>query len=84
MKNLLWAPVMTFAVTSVAGLTGCSASGQRRPEPGMAFSPESREKRIVAHAYNSGFPLSHDSYNAISVASDGKIYYVLSTESVDT
>jgi hypothetical protein len=84
MKHLSCAPVMAFAVMSVAGLTSCRASGQRRPEPAIAFSPESRERRILAHAYNSGFPLSHDSYNAISVASDGKVYYVLSTESVDT
>jgi hypothetical protein len=53
-------------------LAGCSAGGERH------------SGRIVAHGYNSGFPLSHDSYNAISVASDGKVYYVLSTESVDT
>jgi len=42
------------------------------------------DKRITAHAYDSGFPLSHDSYNAISVASNGNVYYVLSTDSVDT
>jgi hypothetical protein len=34
--------------------------------------------------YDSGFPLSHDSYNSISAGSDGKIYYVLSSESIDT
>lgn len=52
-------------------LAGCSAAGSHKQE------------RITAHAYDSNFPLSHDSYNAISVASDGKVYYVLSTESVD-
>ena len=30
-----------------------------------------------------GFDLAHDSYNGISSASDGKIYYVLSSQSID-
>ena len=38
---------------------------------------------LVARTFNSGFQLSHDSYNGINAASDGKIYYVLSSESVD-
>lgn len=33
--------------------------------------------------YFSGFELAHDTYNAISAASDGKIYYVLSSESYE-
>lgn len=62
------------ALLACVVLAGCQAVGGRAKEqPG----------RITAHAYNSDFPLSHDSYNAISTASDGKIYYVLSTESVD-
>lgn len=40
--------------------------------------------RIAAHLHDSGLRISHDSYNAISTASDGRIYYVLSTESLDT
>ncbi len=39
--------------------------------------------RLIARTYNSGFELSHDSYNGISAPSDGKIYYVLSSESID-
>src|SRR5690606_19138459 len=31
----------------------------------------------------SGFELAHDTYNAISAASDGKIYYVLSSVSIE-
>lgn len=64
----------TAALFAALVLIGCQASGEHGRASG----------RIVAHAYNSGFPLSHDSYNAISAASDGRIYYVLSTESVDT
>ncbi|MEO8660039.1 MAG: hypothetical protein ABI693_16330 [Bryobacteraceae bacterium] len=40
--------------------------------------------RIAAEVHDSGLAISHDSYNAISRASDGRIYYVLSTESLDT
>ncbi|MDR1746738.1 MAG: hypothetical protein LBR49_05645 [Tannerella sp.] len=37
----------------------------------------------VAKAYFSGFADAHDTYNAISTASDGKIYYVLSSAKYD-
>ncbi|MEX1137468.1 MAG: hypothetical protein WEB89_11235 [Balneolales bacterium] len=37
---------------------------------------------ITAQHYYSGFDLAHDTYNALSTASDGKIYYVLSSESI--
>lgn len=40
-------------------------------------------KTLTAKRYYSGFELAHDTYNAISVASDGKVYYVLSSESYD-
>jgi hypothetical protein len=43
----------------------------------------SSDGRLIAQIHNSGFPLAHDSYNGISEASDGKIYYVLSSESID-
>jgi hypothetical protein len=36
---------------------------------------------LIARTYNSGFELAHDTYNGISTASDGKVYYVLSSES---
>lgn len=38
---------------------------------------------LIGKPYYSGFDLAHDTYNAISAASDGKIYYVLSSESID-
>src|SRR6185503_18778176 len=43
-----------------------------------------QDKKLTAKTYNSGFAISHDSYNSISVASDGKVYYVLSSQSIDT
>jgi hypothetical protein len=40
-------------------------------------------KKITAKTYNSGFALGHDSYNAMGTGSDGRIYYVLSSENID-
>lgn len=40
--------------------------------------------KLPAKAFNSGFSIAHDTYNAISAASDGRIYYVLSSQSIDT
>ena len=40
-------------------------------------------KKITARTYNSGFALGHDSYNAMGTGSDGKVYYVLSSENID-
>ena len=39
---------------------------------------------LKAKNYYSGFELAHDTYNAISTASNGKIYYILSSQSIDT
>ena len=41
-------------------------------------------KTLVATPYYSGFPDAHDTYNGMSEASDGKIYYVLSSLLHDT
>ena len=41
-----------------------------------------REPTLKAQTHNSGFPLGHDTYNGLSAASDGRIYYVLSTEAI--
>lgn len=41
------------------------------------------KKNLIATPYFSGFERAHDTYNAISSASDGKIYYVLSSQAYD-
>lgn len=51
-----------------------SAAG---PDP---FQPA---RRLTGKTYNSGFPEGHDTYNGMGCASDGKIYYVLSSEKHD-
>lgn len=38
---------------------------------------------MLARAYDSGFELSHDTYNGMGTGSDGKIYYVLCSESYE-
>ncbi|MCX6925840.1 MAG: hypothetical protein NT154_21935, partial [Verrucomicrobia bacterium] len=40
-------------------------------------------RKITARTYNSGFALGHDSYNAMGTGSDGRIYYVLSSDNID-
>lgn len=40
-------------------------------------------KKLAARVFNSGFREAHDTYNGISVASDGNVYYVLCSTSID-
>jgi hypothetical protein len=39
---------------------------------------------LTAKPYFSGFDVAHDTYNAISMASDGKVYYALSSDSLES
>jgi hypothetical protein len=56
---------------SILGTTAC-----RQTNPPAAG-------KLTAQIIDSGFAESHDSYNAVSCASDGRIYYVLSSEKPD-
>ncbi|MFA7172929.1 MAG: hypothetical protein WC340_05865 [Kiritimatiellia bacterium] len=38
---------------------------------------------LTARVFNSGFREAHDTYNALSIASDGNVYYVLCSTSID-
>jgi hypothetical protein len=40
-------------------------------------------RKLIARTYNSAFPEGHDTYNAMGCGSDGRIYYVLSSEIID-
>ena len=57
----------------------CTAPKSAEPAAPAAAAPA----RLTAEIIDSGFPDAHDSYNAISCAIDGRIYYVLSTEKAD-
>jgi len=50
---------------------------------GCAQRGPAHKGRLTARVFNSGFPFAHDTYNGISAASDGKIYYVLSSAEID-
>jgi len=54
-------------------LSGASVRGAQEPAG----------HKLAARTYNSGFPEAHDTYNGMGTGSDGKIYYVLSSESID-
>jgi len=43
----------------------------------MLIAPTSRAATLTAKIHPSGFPQSHDTYNAMGTGSDGRIYYVL-------
>ncbi|MBO9154498.1 hypothetical protein ACFOTA_19960 [Chitinophaga sp. GCM10012297] len=45
------------------------------------YAPQT--EKLTAKTFDSGFELAHDSYNAITVASDGRVYYVLSSDKHD-
>jgi hypothetical protein len=57
-----------LVLLATAPAVGCAAAGVA---PG----------RLTARTYNSGFPLAHDTYNGMGTGSDGRIYYVLSSQS---
>jgi hypothetical protein len=77
MKNA----TLSLTVTTLMVLaSGCTAPQQSAPakkaaEPGSA--------RLTARIIDSGFDKAHDTYNGMGAASDGKIYYVLSSEAPD-
>jgi len=45
--------------------------------------PRAATGKLTAQIIDSGFAGAHDTYNAVSCASDGRIYYVLSSEKPD-
>lgn len=47
------------------------------------LSSSELQNYLKAKTYNSGFAKAHDTYNALSAASDGRIYYVLSSDSLE-
>lgn len=70
------------AATISLGALSCKISSNNEPEPSKnekALKKTTGQDSISATHYFSGFADAHDTYNAISPASDGKIYYVLSS-----
>lgn len=56
---------------------------EKQGEQSILTPLNSHGEKLIAKTFDSGFELAHDSYNAITVASDGRIYYVLSSDKHD-
>jgi hypothetical protein len=61
-------------------MTGCRQAIKPVVEAPVDSTPDAK---LVATVYNSGFKDAHDTYNGLSSASDGKIYYVLCSQLID-
>src|SRR5260370_33441970 len=51
---------------------------------GSLIRPVQADSRLSAESFDSGFAQAHATFNGMLAASDGKIYYVLCAESIDT
>jgi hypothetical protein len=56
---------------------------EKKSESSILEPYSTQEEKLIAKTFDSGFEFAHDSYNAITVASDGRVYYVLSSEKHD-
>lgn len=81
-EKAIMVPFCCLIAISLIGLitVSCNRSSEIKLE-GSFFSTQNSE--MIAKVYNSGFADSHDSYNGLSTASNGKVYYVLSSELID-
>jgi hypothetical protein len=77
MKKNIFIPILLFLF-----LAGCNESQTNTTDNGR-INQSVNQDFLVAKKYFSGFDDAHDTYNAISKASDGKIYYVLSSTRYD-
>lgn len=69
-----WKWIVPLALAAIAPARLAAAP------PGTPHQPA---RTLTAETYHSGFALAHDTYNGLSSAGDGRIYYVLSTEPFD-
>src|SRR5665811_2269174 len=77
MKTYLFLFTIVFLVLV---MMGCKQAVKPMVETPVVSTPDAR---LIATVYNSGFEHAHDTYNGISSASDGKIYYVLCSQLID-
>jgi len=62
------------------GVLSCQTQVKTEPPVKSESTPNAK---IIATVYNSGFEHAHDTYNGLSTASDGKVYYVLCSTLMD-
>ncbi len=65
----------------LAGASCSSGDSEKSSQNDTAAG--ARTAPLVAKHYYSGFELAHDTYNTVSAASDGRVYYCLSSQSID-
>jgi len=70
-----WLRPLVGLLLTLVGLNGA-------PLASAADTP-SGSKKLIAQAYDCGFQMNHDTWNGMGVASDGRVYYVLCSESPD-
>lgn len=69
---------LVFILIGISCSTGNNSKGLQNNTVVAEKSPP-----LIAKHYYSGFELAHDTYNTISVGSDERIYYCLSSRSID-
>ncbi len=72
--------ILALSLLANGACRSADADGQ---PPVVPDGDANKGKKIIAKTYNSGFALGHDSYNAMGTGSDGRIYYVLSSDNID-
>ncbi len=72
--------VLLASLSTGLVLMNCTQAVQPKAEAPLASTPDAK---ITATVYNSGFEHAHDTYNGLSSASDGNIYYVLCSTTME-
>lgn len=75
--------IMRKFILPLSLMAACLFAACDSPSPKQAGRTPAAQTNLIAKRYFSGFADAHDAYNAISTASDGKIYYVLSSARYD-
>lgn len=75
---------MRTTAVAIAALVLVSCGGASAPEQAASEdAPANTPSKLIAKVYDSEFPYAHDTYNGMGTGSDGRIYYVLSSEQID-
>ncbi len=69
---------------SILAIAGLALWTFHQPGPAQTLGASRPVKKLMAEIFDSGFALSHSTFNGMLAASDGKIYYVLCADSIDT
>ncbi len=80
-KTIIFSVISSFLILTLFSMMSCTDQSGASQNGGS--SADELKEPLVAKRYYSGFDQAHDTYNAISAASDGKIYYILSSASID-